>query len=61
VYPKPFKGAPGEDVYKFVQEFKEAIAADQVRTKDKVKTLIRYLMGVAKETIGEYHKTLGEH
>ena len=61
MYPKPFKGAPGEVVYNFVQEFKEAIAADQVRTKDKVKTLIRYLMGVAKETIGEYHKTLGEH
>ena len=60
VYPKPFKGAPGEDVYKFVREFKEAIAADQVRTKDEVKTLIKYLKGEAKETVGEYHKTLGD-
>ena len=60
VYPKPFKGAPGEDDYKFVREFKEAIAADQVRTKDEVKTLIKYLKGEAKETIGEYHKTLGD-
>ena len=41
-------------------EFKEAITADQVRTKDEVKTLIKYLKGEAKETIGEHHKTLGD-
>ena len=58
VYPEPFKGAPGEDVYKFVREFEEASAADYVRTKDKVKTLIKYLKGEAKETVGEHHKTL---
>ena len=60
VYPKPFEGTPGEDVYKFVLEFEEAMAADQVRTKDKVKTLIKYLKGEAKKTIGEYHKTLDD-
>ena len=58
VYPNPFQGAPGEDVYNFVKEFEEAIAADQVRTKDEVKTLIKYLKGKAKETIGKHHKTL---
>ena len=58
VYPEPFKGAPGEDVYKFVREFEEAIAADQVRTNDKVKTLVKYLKGEAKEAVGEHHKTL---
>ena len=58
VYPEPFKGAPGEDVYKFVKEFKEAIAADQVRTNDEVKTLLKYLKEGAKKTVGEHHKTL---
>ena len=58
VYPEPFKGAPGEDVYKFVKEFKEAIAADHVRTNDEVKTLLKYLKEGAKKTVGEHHKTL---
>ena len=60
VYPEPFKGTPGEDVYKFVQEFKEAIAADQVRTSDEVKTLLKYVKGEARKTIGDHHKELDE-
>ena len=58
VYPEPFKGEPGEDVYKFVHEFKEAILADQVRTSDEVKTLVKHLKGEAKRTVGEHHPNL---
>ena len=58
VYPEPFKGEPGEDVYKFVRDFKEAILADQVRTSDEVKTLVKHLKGEAKKTVGEHHSKL---
>ena len=58
VYPKPFNGHDGEDVYKFMREIKEAIAADHVRTNDEVKTLRKYLASKAKLAVGEHHKTL---
>jgi len=57
-YPDCFSGALGENVFKFVKEFKEALDSDQVRTADEVKTLIKCLKGDAKATIGEHHKTL---
>jgi hypothetical protein len=60
VYPENFIGNPGEDVYKFVLEFKEAISADHVRTSDEVKTLLKHLKGDAKKTVGEHHKKLDD-
>ena len=57
-YPECFNGRLGENVFRFIKEFKEAIVADQVRTADQVKTLTKYLKGDAKASIGEHHKTL---
>ena len=57
-YPDPFTGLLGENVFKFIKEFEEAIAADRIRKADEVKTLIKYLKGGAKLTIGEHHSTL---
>ena len=60
VYPEAFKGEPGEDVYKFAREFKEAILADHVRACDEVKTLVKHLKGEAKRTVGEHHEKLDD-
>ena len=60
VYPTPFEGKVGENVYKFVENIRDAIEADQVRTTDQVKTLRKYLRGKAKVTVGEHMKDLDE-
>ena len=39
-YPESIGGFMGEDVFNFIKEFKEALAADQVRKVDEMKTLI---------------------
>ena len=57
-YPEPFSGMLGENVFKFVKEFEDAIAADHIRKADEVKTLIKYLKGSAKASIGEHHSKL---
>ena len=57
-YPDCFGGSLGENVFKFIKEFREAIISDHVRKADEVKTLIKYLKGDAKSSIGEHHKTL---
>ena len=57
-YPDAFSGALGENVYKFVKEFNDAIQSDQIRKADEVKTLMKYLKGSAKSTIGEHHISL---
>ena len=58
VYPKPFSGKSGENVFKFVKDFKDAIAADQVREVDKVKKLMFLLRDNAKKAVGEHYKDL---
>ena len=57
-YPDPFSGALGENVFKFVKEFKDAIQSDQIRKADEVRTLMKYLKGNAKQTVGEHHISL---
>ena len=57
-YPDTFGGSLGENVFKFVKDFRDAIEADQIRKADEVKTLLKYLKGDAKSNIGEHHKTL---
>ena len=57
-YPESFGGSMGEDVFRFIKEFKEALAADQVRKADEIKTLIKHLKGDAKDSIGQHHKSL---
>ena len=58
VYPKPFSGKSGENVFKFVKDFQDAIAADQVREVDKVKKLMLLLKDDAKKAVGEHYKDL---
>jgi len=57
-YPDIFGGSLGENVFKFVKEFREAIVSDQVRKADEVKTLLKHLKGDAKACLGEHHKSL---
>ena len=44
-YPDLFGGSLGENVFRFIKEFREAIEADHIRTADQVKTLLKYLKG----------------
>ena len=53
MYLDPFHGRPGDNVYKFTKLFKEALDADQVRTSDQLKTLLKYLKGEANVAVGE--------
>ena len=57
-YPEPFHGLWGENVFKFVKEITDAIKSDQIRKADKVRILMKYLKGNAKQTIGEHHISL---
>ena len=57
-YPEAFTGLLGENIYKFIKEFKDAIMGDQVRKADEVRMLSKYLKGEAKACIGDHHKTL---
>ena len=54
VYPEPYSGDTGVNVFKFVSDLKDAIAADQVRKSDQIKTLRKFLKGDAKQVVGEH-------
>ena len=58
VYPPAFSGNTGENVFKFVKEFKDAIDADQIRKSDQVKTLLKHIKGSAKLTVGDHFKDI---
>ena len=58
VFPEPFKGVFGENVYKFRDEVKAAIRDSQIKKADQVKTLIKYLRGDAKLRVGEHQPDL---
>ena len=51
VYPDPFSGSPGENVFEFVEKIKEAIVANQVPEKSQVETLRKHVKGTAKQFI----------
>ena len=53
VYPPPFSGKDNEDIFKFKEKMMDAITSNQVREKDKVEVLRKYLQGDAKQFIGE--------
>ena len=50
-YPEPFGGEAHENVFTFVEDMKKALDDDQIRTKSKVKVLLKYLKGNAKMRI----------
>ena len=56
--PDIFEGKVGTNVYKFKEKFEEYIDAAQIREKDKVETLRKFLSGEAKMRIGEHYKTI---
>ena len=55
VYPEVFTGQCGENVFKFVKEFEEAMEANQIRKSDEVKTLLKYVKGEAKVVVGKHN------
>ena len=60
VYPKPFEGKKGEDVYKFKEKFAEAVIANQVGEKHKVDVLRKHLRGLALSFLGEHYVSFDE-
>ena len=58
VFPEIFTGQPGDNVYQFVKDFKEAISESQVKRVDKVKTLQKYLGGEARDRCRDHHPDL---
>ena len=58
VYPDPFYGRFGENVFKFRDEIKTAIRDSQVKCADQVKTLVKYLRGDAKLRVGDHQPDL---
>ena len=48
VFPKPFEGLLGVNVYKWCREMKDAMESAQVREEDRVKKIRQYLSGDAK-------------
>ena len=57
-YPKVFSGFLGENVHKFITQFQLAIDADHVRTKDRIKVLLKYLDADARTAVGEHTQNL---
>ena len=58
VFPEPFKGIYGENVFKFKEEIVAAIKDSQVKKSDEVKTLVKYLKGDAKARVGDHQPSL---
>ena len=58
VYPEPFKGNFGDNVYKFKEEITAAIRDSQVKKSDEVRTLLKYLRGEAKNRVGDHQPSL---
>ena len=58
VFPEPFKGLYGENVFKFKEEITAAIRDSQTKKADEVRTLLKYLKGDAKSRVGDHQPTL---
>ena len=56
--PDVFEGKVGTNVYKFKEKVLEYIEAAQIREKDKVETLRKFLSGEAKTRVGEHYKNI---
>ena len=51
VYPAPFGGKPNKNVYTFKQKMLHALATNQIRERDKVEVLRKYLKGAPRDSI----------
>ena len=50
-YSQPFSGEANENVYTFIADIKQAMNDDCIRTKDKLKVLLKYVEGDAKMSV----------
>ena len=58
VYPEPFTGKEGENVFLFKRKFEQAISDAHVKEVDKVEVLMKYLKGRAKQLMGDHYEDL---
>ena len=56
-YPAPFSGKAGENIHIFKEKFINAIASNQVRERDKLEVLRKYLRGDPRNIVGDDVKT----
>ena len=52
IYPPPFSGKPGENVFKFIEKMKIAMIANQIAENNKIEVLKKHLRGSALNTLG---------
>ena len=58
VFPEPFKGHYGENVFKFKEEICAAIKDSQIKKADEVRVFLKYLKGDARSKVGDHQPTL---
>ena len=58
VFPEPFSGKDGENVFLFKRKFEQAIFDSQIREIDKVDVFMKYLKGQAKQLMSEHYDDL---
>ena len=58
VFPEPFRGVMGENIFKFKKEITAAIKDTQVKKADQVRTLLKYLKGDARARVGDHQPNL---
>merc|ERR1712105_191263 len=58
VFPEPFDGSWGSNVYKFCEEIEDAIRSAKVKRSNEVKLLRKHLTNDAYQLIGKHHRTL---
>ena len=56
VFPLPYEGVFGTNVYKWCEDMTQALDGAQLREEDKVKKVLQFLKGDAKLKIGEFHR-----
>ena len=58
IFPEPFKGVLGENIFKFEKEIIAAIKNTQVKKADQVRTLLKYLKADARARVGDHQTSL---
>ena len=58
IYPEPFHGKPGENIYKFFDKMKDALDWNQVKEKHRVNVLVNHLGGAARDLVDDLMKHL---
>ena len=56
IYPDVFSGKESEDIFDFKEKMLDALRTNQIREKDKITVLRKYLKGEAKDMIGQHYE-----